>query len=147
MKLLPLLLIALLSACITVNVNYGTPRTAGETNTTRGNADANGNDSESDCDQQLRMTTRLESLAGSPSPTRILSQNTRYSAPTAFRMKRSGDPDDICLDDDSEVLQKQNTHRTRTGPAGLPGVELAAEKQGTNQGPEFGRRPLRLRQF
>jgi hypothetical protein len=35
-KLLPLLLIALLSACITINVNYGAPRTVEETNTTRG---------------------------------------------------------------------------------------------------------------
>ena len=147
MKFLPLLFICLLSACITVNVNYGTPRTAGETSTTRGGGDANGTDSDSDCDQQLRMAALLGSLAGSSSTTRILSKTTQYSEPTTLRMKRTDDQDDICLDDDSEVLKKQNPHTTRNEAVGLPGVEMVAKR--TGHAPRSRIRPatLRLRQF
>ena len=146
MKFLPLLFICLFSACITVNVNYGTPRTAGEANTTRGGADANGTDSESDCDQQLRMAALLGSLPGSSSTMGAMSQNARYSEPTTLRMKRTGDQDDICLDNDNEVLKKQNPHTTRSEAAGLPEVERAAKRTGHAAG-EFERRTLRLRQF
>jgi hypothetical protein len=65
-KLFPLLLIVLLSACITVNVNPGKPGATEKTNTTTGGADAN--EKEVDCDEQVRTATRLVKLT-SPSGT------------------------------------------------------------------------------
>lgn len=94
MKLLPLLLIGLLSACITININRGTPEATDKSKTTAGNADADTNDA--DCDEYVRTATRLVALTESSSP-RTVNQSTRNSAPTTFRMRRAEDQDECLL--------------------------------------------------
>lgn len=92
MKLFPLLLIVLLSACITVNVNPGKPGVTEKTNATTGGANAN--EKEVDCDEQVRTATRLVKLT---SPSRTVGRNSKNSAPTTFQMRWAKDQDDCLL--------------------------------------------------
>jgi hypothetical protein len=91
-KLFPFLLIVLLSACITVNVNPGKSGVTEKTNATTGGADAS--EKEVDCDEQVRTATRLVKRT---SPSGTAGRNSKNSAPTTLQGRRAKDQDDCLL--------------------------------------------------
>jgi hypothetical protein len=78
-RLIPLLSIVVLSACITVNVNDGKPGVSEKTNATTGWADAN--EKEVDCDEQVRTATRLVNLLPPREPSAEIAE-TQHRQPS-----------------------------------------------------------------